>query len=648
MEKVKAAGKTCENLDVSEMKDSENRVSTQEKLPPAEEHHAKPRSSGKMSKLERDLLALVTDIQVAADAKESMQREELEEARRKRTEMLEKDFKSSQEKFEEITSRWSLAEQTVIPHELQETLKWQQLLCAELIEDKRKVIKDLQQELKSGDDLYVKDLRRQAEEIEQMTQCSEEIITTLTQAYREELDEIESVYRREHEVLLTKDQSEWEQCLQELWDQQQKRLAERKRTVEEYEAKIYNLSMDPEYKYDALRAEHFAKCQALESEHDQMLADSLLSSINYIKDKDDREMYNLSRMKSRILKLQTELKNLRRTYASSKKQSEKQSARLTDDYKRSIEKYKCMQQRIKHFAVTDSKQFKDTWKMLDKEVRQLAEKALVIDSMIYKQLLGLAWPRPRAASSLGLSGPDQMWKQASVEQTGLLLESSAGTDAAATSLEEEDMVPLETMKELMELLCDELGFLTKDRLQFLATLDKKEQKFVKLEILLEIFGMEEEDLPRLAKFILKYQQSEQIEGCSADSEGGASGSACNPNHILSAFKEFLKHQGRFRKSHATGHPRYWSADMWDSSADEAYWESLANVITEDKLKVWEAAEITLKKRMAVLTKISDLIPEIKSLEQQNAELRMLLQESVNSNPDMLCTRNQNCCQNKQQ
>lgn len=47
------------------------------------------------------------------------------------------------------------------------------------------------QELKSGDDRFVKDLRRQANEIDQMMQRSEELVSLLTQAYREELDQIE-------------------------------------------------------------------------------------------------------------------------------------------------------------------------------------------------------------------------------------------------------------------------------------------------------------------------------------------------------------------------------------------------------------------------------------------------------------------------
>ncbi|XP_057679319.1 dynein regulatory complex protein 1 [Corythoichthys intestinalis] len=626
MENVKTAEEACEKSDFPGNEDSEIRASAQESFPLGEEQHEKAWNPERISKLESDLLALVSNIQVAADAKESLRREELEEARRIRSELLEKEVKSSQEKFEEITSRWSLAKEAVIPQDLQEMLKWQQLLCEELIEDKKKVIKDLQQELKSGDDRYVKDLRRQAEEVDLMMQRSEELISTVTQAYREELAQIENIYRQEYDVLLTKDQAQWEQCVKKLWDQQQEMLEERRRTVEEYEAKIHNLMMDPEYKYDAMRDEHVAKFQELEREQQQMMADNMISNINYIKDKDDN-MCNLAHMKKRILSLQTELKNLKRTYTNSKKQSEKENSRLSDEYKRSIEQYQCMQQRIRHFAASDAKQFEETWRMLDKEVRQQVEKALLIDAMIWKQVLGLAWARPQGNSFLDLDDPDCLCKQANVEPGPM--DGGAGPS-------EEEKLPLETMKEVMELLCDESGFLTEDRLPLLATLNKKEQNVVKLEALLNIFGMDEEAIPSLANFILKYQQREPDEAasagsleCSDKSQDGGTTSACNPNHILPALRDFLKHHSHFRNQ-TSGHHHYWSADMWDSSEDEAYWESLANIITKDKLKVWDAAEIILKKHLSVVTEISDCLPEIESLEQQNTELRTLLQQSASS------------------
>lgn len=54
-------------------------------------------------------------------------------------------MKSSQDKFAEISGGWSLAKHSLIPQELQEALNMQQQSCAELIEDKKKLIKQLQQ-----------------------------------------------------------------------------------------------------------------------------------------------------------------------------------------------------------------------------------------------------------------------------------------------------------------------------------------------------------------------------------------------------------------------------------------------------------------------------------------------------------------------
>lgn len=48
-----------------------------------------------------------------------------------------------------------------------------------------------EQELKVADDRYVKDLRKQAEELDLMMERMEDQVKTLTKAYREELTHIE-------------------------------------------------------------------------------------------------------------------------------------------------------------------------------------------------------------------------------------------------------------------------------------------------------------------------------------------------------------------------------------------------------------------------------------------------------------------------
>lgn len=62
-----------------------------------------------------------------------------------RVEKLENEAKSSARKFEEIASRWALAKEMRIPQELWQLLNQQQQQCALLLEEKNKLIGDLQQ-----------------------------------------------------------------------------------------------------------------------------------------------------------------------------------------------------------------------------------------------------------------------------------------------------------------------------------------------------------------------------------------------------------------------------------------------------------------------------------------------------------------------
>lgn len=138
---------------------------------------------------------MVTNIQVAADARESDRRKEQEEACRlrymrlntlfvsidnitkmfytgrnkhydntplklylcdicihnknhlilRRREILENEAKSSQEKFEEITRKWTDAKMKQTPLDLRDALNNQQQLCEQIAADKNKLISELQQ-----------------------------------------------------------------------------------------------------------------------------------------------------------------------------------------------------------------------------------------------------------------------------------------------------------------------------------------------------------------------------------------------------------------------------------------------------------------------------------------------------------------------
>ncbi|XP_047193926.1 dynein regulatory complex protein 1 [Hippoglossus stenolepis] len=608
-------------------------------------------STKRMISMQRDLTAAVTNIQTAADARESKRRKELQEARKTRLELLENNVRSSQNKAEEIFAELSSTKEKVIPQELQEALNSQQNICTLVLEDKNKLINDLQKELKVSDDRFVKDLRRMAEELDLMKERMEDQIKTLTGAYREEMSGVERFCLQEIEVLVTKDKTEWEEHMQELWDQELERLEQRKEKVVEYEAKIHRLMLENMDKESIIKIEQDANFQALDIDNQKMKASTMIMNLQQIKQKNNVEVnnFNLSQMYERISSLQVEIKKLVTKFSNQAKYLRDTSHHLKKDYKRILEQHERVQKKIKHFAVADAGRFKEMWRMVEAEMALLVEKALATDSEICEKHLGLAWDRP-VMPFRELSGPIRPEKQTNTDphtqlsQTEQDLECSQGakdmsdrasSEAESTVVDKEGSdagLEEEMLARVSQLLCDATGLIQENILMLLTPLEEDVQTAMKLGSFLYALGLADEDFPKLAHFLLKYrqEQSEDVSGELSESSDQEEALIIHPNQVLTALKGFLQQHKGSRENSDQSQSSGLQTEPRDSSADRVYWESLSNIITEDKVRLWEAAEESLQQHLVVLTEISELDTEKESLEQENTELRLLLQQSLNS------------------
>ncbi|NXD31415.1 DRC1 protein, partial [Spelaeornis formosus] len=84
--------------------------------------------------------------------------------------------------------------------------------------------------------------------------------------------------------------------------------------------------------------------------------------------------------------------------------------------------------------------------------------------------------------------------------------------------------------------------------------------------------------------------------------------------VLRILREFLRD---FDKLRSEGSPRE-IQDVRDNSKDREYWESLAHVIPERTLKLWDALGAALLEYHKVLSRRSELFSEVTTLQRQNS------------------------------
>eukprot|EP00079_Xenopus_tropicalis_P011853 XP_002938220.2 PREDICTED: dynein regulatory complex protein 1 [Xenopus tropicalis] len=573
-----------------------------------------------------------------------------------RREKLDTEAKSSLEKFDEITKKWALDKPKQVPQKMWEILNSQQQQCAHLIGDKNNLISELQKELRRKDDQYVKDLKKQAEDIDLLVERMEEQIKNLTKTYRQELLQIEKVFELERRELLTANRNKWEQGMEARRDKELETLMSRMRKVEEYEQQLKQLRVQDGEEYNMIKIKLEADVQVLQQQLQQMKATYQLNQekleYNYqvLKKRDEENTITKSQQKRKITRLQDVLNNLRLKQAKQVKQYKEENQSLMDDYKRIVEQYKELQKKMRHFSAVDAKMFEDIWLMNEEEMKQLVQKALEADRIIQEQQLGMRWEPPELGflDNVGPLLAKQKDQKPAITVAQEVMSSNAHRDESPAMLGQSDgrerqggpAVSAQTVKHILELLCDESGFLIENKLtRLLSPLDKDERSLIKLDSIFGALGIAvEEDVYKLVEFFCRYKRERSATKPDEDGDAGESNAdssaggshgpqgLIHPNEVLGAIKAFVMEFQKPRER--TAPPRL--MEERDSSEDATYWAAAAKAIPESRLRVWDALESALEKYHNVLSGRAQLITETVSLRHQNTELRTLLHQYLNS------------------
>ncbi|KAM4681282.1 LOW QUALITY PROTEIN: dynein regulatory complex protein 1-like [Amazona ochrocephala] len=662
-------------------------------------HQQMEESRQRLAKLQFEGMQMVTNIQVAADLRETQRRAENAELKLQRMQKLENEAKSSTQKFAEITSKWALAKDMTIPQDLWQLLNQQQQLCVLLLEQKNKLISELQQELKNKDEQYVQAIKKQSDDIHLLSERMEEQIRTMLKSYRRNFLQIEKAFEEERRELLDNNRKKWEEAIQAHNAQEMEYLSARMRKVEEFEKQLSQLRVQDEEEYNNMKMQLENDVEHLERQLQQMKAvyhlnqEKLEFNLQVLRKRDEENTIIRAKQKRKLNRLHSLLNKLKIKLAKREKQFREEKQSMAADCKRIRVLCKDVQRRMRQFALADAAKFMEVWLMNEAEAKGLMRKALDADRIIHIQQLGLPWEEPHYwfLNNVGPLGHYKGKRRATKLAAEVLTEGSSGEgqeegreekkEADSSEGEKEDTVKVEggvtalrniskkTAKRILELVSKESDFLIENKLlKPLKALERHNRIIVKLDYIFAAIGINsEDDLYQLLDFFLKYKSQEVAASQSQSSPGGdpaesreddGSGTQrdrspqsslpsvhIHTDDVLKILKAFVRDFDKLRLqrgeeglTRAGGIGSACVLQVRDSSKDGEYWEAVAHVIPETTLKLWDALAAALEDYYEVLKRRAILLTEAAILKQQNSELCLLLKEYLSSrlNSKLIC------------
>ena len=466
-------------------------------------------STQRLEKLTSDGTQLVTNVLVAGDAKEVQRRLDEDETKKTRFEKLEAEANASVERFEEIMRRWEPALTKMIPQDLQEKLAEQKTACDAMRDEKDKLINDFQQELKSKDDQYVRDLKKQAEDVDLILERMEDQVKTIMRGYREELEEIEKAFVAERAALLRQHISTWDKEMEKRKQVEVEYLKERERRIDDHEQQLQHLRQQNAEEYKKIMMKFEKEIQALQQQIEQMKAtfqlnaEKLEYNFHVLKKRDEENMITISQQKRKITKLQDVLTNLRKKLSKQEEQYQVESVAITEEYRKNSQQFADLQKKYKLFQAADAKKFEEIWEMAEETVQELASVVQQGEKCIYQQQLGLdcelqEFPEsPMAQQATTVQDGNESVSQALQYVASIL--SSEG-DSNTTVVEGKFSPSL--IQRALKLVCQESGFLIEEKLlRLLAPLDEDEQLLMKLDSIFKALLIDtEEDIHKLVEY----------------------------------------------------------------------------------------------------------------------------------------------------
>eukprot|EP00117_Sycon_ciliatum_P013649 scpid78251/ scgid14229/ Coiled-coil domain-containing protein 164 len=354
----------------------------------------------RLYKLKKDGMDMSENVRVAFTARELQRRGDETDNLKARNEKIDSEQIASFERIFEVTKKWDVAKTKVLAQELQDLLVQQKQQCDAIMEEKEKLIGDFQQELRLKDDRYVKDLKKQGDDVDMILERMEQQVHTWTDSYLEELAQIEVAFESERGALVQEQREEWEEALKKRRAMELENLKVQQKRIQDNQQMLHDIRNHDGEEMAQLRNRLENEIQVLQQQMEatkasyQLNTEKLEYNYHVLKKRDEENTAMRNAQKRQLSSLNDQYMNLRKKLEKAKQQSATATQQLSDDYRRITEQFRDLEAKAKHFSEVDKSRYSGIWKMNEEIARGKVERQLAIDRVLQEQQLGATWQAP--------------------------------------------------------------------------------------------------------------------------------------------------------------------------------------------------------------------------------------------------------------
>jgi len=574
-------------------------------------------SKGLLEQLKRETWEEVTQIKADADSAENKRRQKEDKRRKERYEMIKNETIESSTKNEAAQIKWDDLLELEECEELAAAIEEQKAECRKIIENKDKLIKEFQEEIKEKDGFYVKAIRKQEEDIEKIIALMRKQYVSIRDEYALQLEAIEETFLEERSELLKANRQEIDELFRRHEELENKFKNERQTMEEENADELENKRDEDANNLHITKVQVENNLQILESHMEEMKAiyqlhlDKLQYNVKILQERKVENEATLKDLERRKKNLRNSYSNLNKAVELKEKEFMRENAHLTDKFKKMSKAFNELRKKFRHFEKADTKKFEEIQNMNKEEVAEIATRVGKCDKIVYEQQLGLPWSPPENASVEIQPSAESKTQKKTKEQTK----------------QPTEQVPIQRIQKVFELLVAECSFLIEDKvIDQCRGLDSKEQFKRKVDSIRQTIGIESmQDVKRLVALFYKP---------SSDSD-----ELLVPQHkVIEALMSFQEQKEKPVGSVSNyNEPSMYSAFSQSKDTDKARrlqqieqekqdWQKLGGVLSDKHLRVWRALEKAFSQYHKMLQERQGLVEETGVLHQQNEELKSLLQQ----------------------